>query len=490
MTNLSSLRVSLPSSKAISRELARRCLLDFTTYTKHDYQVNWHHAALCAALDDFTDGRIKRLMVFMPPRHGKSELVSRRLPAYIMGRKPDAQIIACSYSADLAQRMNRDTQRIIDDPRYYELFPDTTLFGSNVRTVAQGTYLRNSDIFEVVGHRGTYRSAGVGGGITGMGFDFGIIDDPVKNRKEAESKTYRDALWEWYTSTFYTRQEKNAAILVTCTRWHQDDLAGRLLDLMQSEDGDPWEVIDFPAIKDTEDNPGDTRELGEALWPDKYNSDRLAKIRAVLGSYQWASLYQQRPTPAEGGMFHRSWFEIVEALPAADMTWVRWWDKAGTAKAGDYSSGVLMAADGRGTYYVVDVQRGQWSIGERNKIMLQIAHLDAQRTENATVIWSEQEPGSGGKESAEATVKNLAGFPIRTETSTGSKEVRAQPFAAQCEAGNVKLLRARWNAVYLDELTSFPFGTNDDQVDASSGAFNKLALGYGPVTIGENPFYS
>ncbi len=402
-----------------------------------------------------------------------SELVSRRLPAYILGKRPDAQIIACSYSADLAQRMNRDTQRIIDDTRYRELFPGTQLFGANVRTVAQGTYLRNSDIFEVVGHRGTYRSAGVGGGITGMGFDYGIIDDPVKNRAEAESKTYRDALWEWYTSTFYTRAEKDATILVTCTRWHQDDLAGRLLEYAQSEDGDKWTVIDFPAIKEVDGNPDDTRAEGDPLWPEKYSADRLAKIRGVLGSYQWSALYQQRPTPAEGGMFKRHWFDIVEALPA-DGRWARWWDRAATSKGGDYSAGVLMFTSG-GMYYVVDVQRGQWSSEQRNVIIRQTAALDAGRSGGECVTWSEQEPGSSGLEVAEAFVRLLAGYAVSYEPSTGSKEVRAMPFAAQCEAGNVKLLRGPWNAAYLDEITSFPFGTNDDQVDASSGAFGKLA---------------
>jgi predicted phage terminase large subunit-like protein len=412
-------------------------------------------------------------MVFMPPRHGKSELVSRRLPAYILGKLPDAQIIACSYSADLAQRMNRDTQRIIDDPRYHALFPDTQLFGANVRTVAQGTYLRNSDIFEVVGHRGTYRSAGVGGGITGMGFDFGIIDDPVKNRAEAESKTYRDALWEWYTSTFYTRAEKDAAILVTCTRWHQDDLAGRLLEHAKGDDGDDWTVIDFPAIKEDDHDPADIRAVGDPLWPDKYSSDRLAKIKAVLGSYQWSALYQQRPTPAEGGMFKRAWFDIVDAIPAGGR-WVRWWDRAATSKTGDYSAGVLMQAH-EGRFYIIDVQRGQWSTEERNAIMRQTAALDAQRTNGECAIWTEQEPGSSGVDVVKAIVTMLAGYSINYEPSTGSKEVRAMPFAAQCEAGNVKLVKAGWNGAYLDELCAFPFGTNDDQVDASSGAFNKLA---------------
>lgn len=412
-------------------------------------------------------------MVFMPPRHGKSELVSRRLPAYILGRNPDAQIIACSYSADLAQRMNRDTQRIIDDPRYSAVFPKTQLFGSNVRTLAQGTYLRNSDIFEVVNHRGTYRGAGVGGGITGMGFDFGIIDDPVKNRAEAESKTYRDALWEWYTSTFYTRAEKDAAILVTCTRWHQDDLAGRLLEYAQSEGGDDWTVIDFPAVKEDDHDPTDTREIGDPLWPDKYNSDRLAKIRTVLGSYQWSALYQQKPTPAEGGMFKRAAAEIVEALPVGGQ-WLRWWDRAASSKTGDWSAGVLMLAlDSR--YYVADVVRGQWATDERDAVIRQTAALDAQRTGGECVTWGEQEPGSSGLDAARAFVKLLAGYAVNTEPSTGSKEIRAMPLAAQWNAGNVKLLRGAWNAVYLDEMASFPFGTNDDQVDGSSGAFGKLA---------------
>lgn len=451
-------------------------MLDFVIYTKPDYQVNWHHAALATALDKFVAGnpKYKRLMVFMPPRHGKSQQVSRHLPAYILGRNPDAQIIACSYSADLAQRMNRDTQRIIDDPRYAALFPETQLFGASVRTVVQGTYLRNSDIFEVVGHRGTYRSAGVGGGITGMGFDFGIIDDPIKNRAEAESKTYRDGLWEWYTSTFYTRAEKDAAILVTCTRWHQDDLAGRLLEYAQAEDGDKWTVIDFPAIKEDDHNPLDTREVGEALWPDKYNADRLAKIKTVLGAYQWAALYQQRPAPAEGAMFKRAAVEIVDALPAGGGQWVRWWDRAASSKTGDYSAGVLMLAAGD-VFYVADVQRGQWASEERDAIMKQTAALDAQRTNGACMIWTEQEPGSSGLDVARAMTKLLAGYPINSEPSTGSKEVRAMPFAAQWNAGNVKLLRGAWNAAYLDELTSFPFGTNDDQVDGSSGAFGKLA---------------
>jgi len=202
---------------AVQREQARRGMLRFAQYTFDGYVTNWHHALVCDALDQLIAGTIKRLIVLMPPRHGKSELVSRRLPAYILGRDPNARIIATSYSADLASRMNRDVQRIIDSEAYRELFPASRLWGKNIRAGAGSTYLRNSDLFEIVGAGGVYRSAGVGGGITGMGFDFGIIDDPIKNRQEANSKVYRDSLWDWFTSTFYTRQEKDARILVTMT---------------------------------------------------------------------------------------------------------------------------------------------------------------------------------------------------------------------------------------------------------------------------------
>jgi len=196
-----------------ARILARRHLLDFITYTKPDYEVNWHHKTICDEIESFMTGECSRLILCMPPRNGKSQIVSRHLPAYLLGRNPDARIIACSYSADLAQAMNRDVQRIIDDPLYHELFPDTTLSGSNVRTVA-GNFLRNSDVFEIVGHKGVYLSAGIGGGITGRGADYALIDDPVKNREEANSPTYRERIWDWYRSTLYTRLEKGGKILI------------------------------------------------------------------------------------------------------------------------------------------------------------------------------------------------------------------------------------------------------------------------------------
>jgi predicted phage terminase large subunit-like protein len=173
-------------------------------------------------------------------------------------------------------------------------------------------------------------------------------------------------------------------------------------------------------------------------------------------------------------MFHRAWFAIVPAAPV-DARRVRYWDKAGTAGDGDYSCGALVGRTDAGRYFVEDMIRGQWSSGEREKVMRQTAMLDEQKYGHVA-IWHEQEPGSGGKDSADATTRNLAGFAVRAERITGDKQTRAMPFAAQCEAGNVDLIAGAWNAAFLDELTTFPNAAHDDQVDAASGAFNKLAV--------------
>jgi hypothetical protein len=242
---------------------------------------------MCRKIDDLLDGKIKRLIISCPPRFGKSEVVSRRLPAYVLGKNPDASIIACSYSADLAARMNRDVQRIIDSPEYADLFPESRLNEANIRTVAQGTFLRNSDLFEIVGHTGVYRSCGIGGGITGMDFNsIGIIDDPIKNREEAESPTIRNKIWEWYTDTFYTRRENDAPILVTQTRWHEDDIIGRLLESSKNEDADQWEVVSLPAMSEEERPAYDIRTgPNQALWPGRYDVERLNQIRATVPTY-------------------------------------------------------------------------------------------------------------------------------------------------------------------------------------------------------------
>ena len=226
--------------------LGRLSLLDFTTYTRPDYEVNWHHRIVAKKLDDVLSGKCRRLMIFEPPQNGKSEQVSRRFPAYALGKKPNLRIIACSYSDALSQDMSRDIQRIMSSAEYQTLFPNTRLAES------RDTEKKTQGQFDVVGHRGYYIASGIMGSITGRTSDIGLIDDPVKNREEAESETYRSRVWEQYRSAFATRQfGSDGAIILCMTRWHTDDLAGRLLELAANDPlADQWDVMNFQAIKE------------------------------------------------------------------------------------------------------------------------------------------------------------------------------------------------------------------------------------------------
>lgn len=301
-------------------ERAQRGLLAFTLYTKEDYEVNWHHKRLADKLNAWVEGEIRYLMVFMPPRHGKSELVSRRLPAYLHGKYPDAEIMAVSYLDSLAGDMTTDVQKIIDSPEYQRVFPGTKIWKAGSR-YSQGT--RNSSEHHIVNRRGKYRGQGVGGSFTGKGANFIIIDDPIKGREIADSVTYRDRLWNFWLSDLQSRLEvdlqtgRKGQVLITLTRWHEDDLAGRLLEQMKtSQDAIQWETVTYPAIRVDLDDKTDEREIGEALWPRKYNLQDLNAIKTALtsegGVRAWSSLYQQSPVPDGGGLFSDYMFEFCD----------------------------------------------------------------------------------------------------------------------------------------------------------------------------------
>lgn len=414
----------------------------------------------------------------MPPRHSKSETASRLFTAYYLYRHPDRWVGINSYADALATTLSRNSRE------------NYVTAGGELNPAASGVHH-----WETTGGGGLW-AAGVGGPITGKGFSLGLIDDPLKNAEEAASETIRQKQKDWYQSTFSTREEPGAAIVVVQTRWHEDDLSGWLLseESVEDEDGDDfaehWHIVSMSAIN--EDEPvlfpptctveGDWRKPGDALCPERYSELKLRRIQRRLGPYYWNALYRQTPKPREGNFLKRSWFDIVKIAPAQAQR-VRWWDFAATADGGDYTVGLLMAMTYDGVYYVEDVVRGQWSSNERNRIILQTAELDRQKYGGAVQNWREQEPGSSGKDSAEDFVKLLAAYGARYQTSTGDKVVRADPFAAQSEAGNVKLVSGDWNKAYLDELTAFPNGKHDDQVDASSGAYNKLATGATSIFI-------
>lgn len=247
-------------------------------------------------------------MIFCPPQHGKSQLSTRHLPPYLLGIRPQTKIVVCSYSATLAQAFNRDIQRIIDDTAYHEVFPKTILNESNVTTNAQGSFLRNADIFETVGFRGFVKTVGVGGSLTGTPIDVGIIDDPFKDREEAMSIRIRDKVYSWFTDVFRTRLHNSSQELVIMTRWDQDDLAGRILRVESD-----WDVITFQAIKE-HDVEGDPRAIGEALWPERHSLERILAIKET-SPFTFNSLYQQDPKPSTEALVYPEWDEYTEEPP-------------------------------------------------------------------------------------------------------------------------------------------------------------------------------
>lgn len=449
----------------VETALARLSLLDFTTYTKRDYEINWHHVIVAEALDRVLAGRCRRLMIFEPPQNGKSEQVSRRFPAYAFGRRPNLRIIACSYSDTLAQDMSRDVQKVMDTPEYRVLFPHSRLAES------RDAEKRTQGQFDVVGGVGYYIASGIMGSITGRTADIGIIDDPVKNREEAESEVYRDRVFEQYKSAFATRQfGSDGAIILCMTRWNEDDLAGRLLRIAaEHPEADQWEVVSLPAIAEEVDAH---RQVGEPLWPAKYPLEELARRRAGLGAYDWAALYQQRPAPSGGGLFQESWFanSFVDAAPV-NARRARGWDTAGTENDGDWTCGVKIA-EANGIFYVEDVRRQQVGPSKVDALIRVTTEADGV----ACAVREEKEGGSAGVAVVAARAKTLAGFNYAGVQISGSKVTRCKPFRAQCEAGNVRIVRGPWNAAYVQELCGFPTAKHDDQVDASSCAFNAVLL--------------
>lgn len=408
-------------------------------------------------------------MVFMPPRHGKSEEVSRLFSAYYLLRHPEHFVGLSSYSAHLALQLSRAAR-------------------ANYRTV-QPAVARESDAvtYWTTPAGGGMWAAGVGGSMTGMGAHLLTCDDPVKDAAEARSDLIKSNHREWWRSTWRTRLEPEGARIVVQTRWALDDLAGWLLDMESGEEPERWHIVSLPAIAETDPTPlppsctvePDWREPGEALCPERYPVDVLRQTQSQSGAHVWAALYQQRPRAAEGNRFKWDWFRIVDATPAKVKTRVRSWDLAGTDDDGDYTAGALLSlGDGPAPQvWIEDVTRGQWSPARRAAHIVDTATRDKERY-GRVQIRLEKDTGIGGTQRTNELIRALHGFEVIAEPAVGDKPSRAEPLASQAEAGNVNMVRGEWNRAALIELTDFPFGTNDDQVDAMASAYNKAAEGH------------
>lgn len=449
-------------------ELGREELLYAVQNVKPDYQVNWHHEQLAEVLEQVQRGGITRLIVLMPPRHGKSELVSRHFPAWCLGKNPDEKIIACSYAASLAGDMGMDVQNIMSTDEYRAMFAARLKSGVEARKGSRKVKETNLK-FDLVNGSGYYIGAGVGGPITGRGFSLGIIDDYCKSRAEAESKTWRNKVWRWYTSTFYTRREGAMSsggvdrIIICATPWHEDDLIGRVLERAK-QTGEVWHIVRFPAMADGEDAgmyesaANDPREVGAALWPDKFGEADLEKLR-LLSPGDWSSLWQCRPAAAKGNIFKRDSWKRYEKLPSCHLTYTFSLDCA--FKDGADSSFVVLqlwASDGV-NHYGVDQWRARRSYGETKALCR--AKFGEWKQAHTKLI----EDKANGPAIISELKSEFAG--IVPVTPRGSKTARAMAVQGLVEGGNVYLpMHADWVEPFIDEHASFPFGANDDQVDA------------------------
>jgi len=439
MTN-SSLSSSQAALELLKRRKARKSLIDFTQYTLPQYIEAKHHTLIAQKLEAVERGEIDRLMINMPPRHGKSELASRRFPAWFLGRHPTKSIIAASYNSDLASDFGRQVRNIVSSGEYTPLFQTALAEDSraaNRWNTSQG---------------GSYVAAGVGTAITGRGADVFLIDDPIKDRQEADSETQRQTVWDWYTSTAYTRLAPGGRIIVIQTRWHEDDLSGKLL-AEQARGGDKWDVLELPAINDH----------GEALWPDFYDLAALERIRTVLPARDWSALYQQRPAPDEGDYFKRDWFRFYNTVPHHLRTYGAS-DYAVTAKGGDYTVHVVAGVDPDDNLYILDVWRAQ----SESHVWVD-AFID---------LVAKHKPLNWGEEQGQI-IKSLGPFIdkrmrerrvyCRREqmASVADKPTRARSFQARAAMGKVYLPHnAPWVADVLGEMLNFPVGKHDDAVDA------------------------
>lgn len=436
----------------------------------------WFPRALAMKLrtfwNDFQAGKKPVMLLMTPPQHGKSLSVIDFI-SWAIGHDPHLRVIYSSFSDRLGIRANLRLQRSLDNMLYQRIFPQTRLNNKHVVTLAERA-LRNHEVLEFVGHEGYFRNTTVLGSITGEALDLSVIDDPIKGRAEASSEVTREKTWNWLTDDVFSRFSENAGLIMIMTRWHVDDPAGRLISHFGAK---RITQIRFPAIAEVREK---YRDVGEPLFPELKSMDFLMERRRLYTEASWEALYQQNPFIAGGGIFP---IDKLQTWPVLDRTKilksVRFWDKAGTeSEDAAFTAGALihMLKDNR--FVIEHVVRGQWSSLEREEKIKFWATRDAANSRpGAYEVGVEQEPGSGGKESAESTIRNLRGFKCYADKVTGSKEIRAEPFAAQVQGSNVWMVAGSYQNDLLDEMVSFPNGKFKDQVDACSGAFSRLISG-------------
>lgn len=440
-------------SNRYTHELARRSFLDFCHFAMRPAFVEqWYHRVIARALQDAAEGRTTRLIIDAPPRHGKSQLVSRLFPAWLAGNRPDWKILGASYADTLARSMSRDVWRIVASDEFRTLWPAWD-FGRK----------RTEEEWDFAGG-GSYRAAGTKTGITGRGVNIAIIDDPIASRLQADSPTVRDHIWGWFNDDLLTRLESPGVVIVMATRWHEDDLTGRLL----ATEPDLWQHIHIPAIYEGVSHPEDPREMGEALWPERYGLDFLGEKRR-RDPRGFESLYQGNPTPKGAGMFQADKFQTYASPPEAVAEQLDWLVISvdatfGKSKHSDFVGLVVLGGKGN-RLFVLDEKHARMDFTETKQAIIEMRR----RWPRAQVLIEERANGPALIEDLSRTIGRVVGF----KPGRDSKETRAQYLSQIVESGDFYVPSATWAPwvpAFIAEFAGFPGKAHDDRVDACSQA--------------------
>jgi hypothetical protein len=435
-----------PQPAPTAEDFAFSRLIAYAAYQWPSYQDAAHHRLIARHLEAVERGDIKRLMITMPPRHGKSMLASEFFPAWYMGRNPGHYVVTATYAQDLADDFGRKVKNQIEDELFQQVFPGVGLADdskSSKRFHVEGC---GGGIEHVTTQRGAFYAVGVGGPLTGRGAHLLLIDDPIKNREDADSEVQRRKVKDWYTSTAYTRLMPGGRIVIIQTRWHEDDLSGWL---QAEHEHEGWVVLNLPAIS----------KEGVALWPDQYPIETLEQIKRALPPRDWSALYQQQPQPDEGTFFQREWLKSWDTKPPMNVYGTS--DYAVTADGGDYTVHRMWGIDAQGSLYRLGGWRGQTTSDEwiERQIDLIDEHKPLAWFGEAGVIQKAIEPMLRRRMLERRSHCRLEWMP-----SINDKPTRARGFQARAAMGKV------WFEPGADiaEHLMFPAGKNDDDVDCSS----------------------
>lgn len=459
-----------PHQRCAAAEMARADLYFFSRWMHLQRRgFPWlrapHHRLVCDALMRVFRGECQRLIINIPPRYSKTELAVLCFVAWAIGHYPDAEFLHASYSATLAANNSGAIREIVQHEAYREIFPAFELAGDSRardhwRTTAGG-------VMYAVGAGGTITGFGAGKLRPGFGGAI-IIDDPHK-ADEARSDVVRQGVIDWFQTTLESRKNSpDTPVILIMQRLHEHDLAGWLL---AGGNGEQWERLVLSAWQDDE----------TPLWPEKHSADDLRRME-LASPYVFAGQYRQRPAPPEGNIFRPGMLEVVDALPAGQINWVRGWDFADSV-AGDFTAGGKLGKLADGRFIIGGLERERYTTDKRDALIRNTASRDGRGVR----ISLPQDPGQAGKGQVLSMTRMLAGYSVHTSPESGDKITRADPFAAQVNVGNVLMLRGAWNDALIDEMKLFPNGAYDDQIDALSRAFEALMGGVGAYSTHSVP---